>query len=204
MVETGEGSEPCPARVSGFPLGAVPPLRALLPAAAGGRWGGAPLRGRRVPAVPQPCDSRSTAPVPPAARREPPGRLWGAQLGQRQRRAQRHRPGVDIPLTAALVSVPVFRELTTVAVLISYRICFNGRTGVAEEDSKEEHPAACACSPVQSLMKESVCQHPLVKTALILRVQYFLRAVSYRQIFKRFLLCATGQRSHLHTSWHYS
>lgn len=143
-------------------------------------------RGRCFPAVPQSYD----APVPPAARREPPGGRWDARLGHRQRHAQRDRPGLGTRFTMTLASVPVFRKLTTVVVLISYSICFNGRTGVAEEDSREKHPAACTCSTVPSLMKESMCQHPLVKTALILRVQYFLRAVAYRQIFKRSFLYA--------------
>lgn len=192
MVEPREGpfqgSEPCPSRVSGFPLRAVPPLRALLPAAAGGEMGWRSAEGTARPHGP--ATRRRGAPVPPAARRDPPGGRWDAPLGHRQRHAQRDRPGMGTRLTAALVSVPVFRKLTAVVVLISYRTCFNERTGVAAEDSREKHPAACTCSTVQSRMKESVCQHPLVKTALILRVQYFLRAVSYRQIFKRSPVCS--------------
>lgn len=58
--------------------------------------------------------------------------------------------------TAAPVPVPVFRKLTTAAVFISNRTCFNGRAGVAGENSREKHPAAGTCSVVQSLM-ESVC-----------------------------------------------
>lgn len=166
MVETREGSlggsEPCPARVS-LSRPASPGGEA---AAAGGRWGGVPLRGRRVPAV------------SPALRRVRPA---GSAEGPAGRAPTAPCPAGPVGggHPVHLVSAPVFRKLSTVAVLISYRSCFNGRIGVAEEGSREKHPAARPCSTVQSLMEESVCHNPLVKTALILRVQYFLRAVSY-------------------------
>lgn len=173
MVETREGSfrgsEPCPARVS-LSRPASPGGEA---AAAGGRWGGAPLRGRRVPAV-SPALRRAR---PAGSAEGPAGRALGCAV--RAPTAPRPAGPVGGGHPVHLVSVPVFHKLTTVVVLASYRSCFNGRTGVAEEGSREKHPAACPCSTVPSLMKESVCQHPLVKTALILRVQYFLRAVSY-------------------------
>ncbi|KAM6077739.1 LIM/homeobox protein Lhx8 isoform 1-T1 [Theristicus caerulescens] len=69
------------------------------------------------------------------------------------------------------------------------RPCFNGRTRFAKAASREKHPAARTCATVQPLIKKSVCQHPLVKTTLILRVPCFLRAVPYRQIYEISPMC---------------